>query len=99
MNKVISKTQNESLKKAAKMLDCIDVNWKLLSLIADNQGMNVTDIHVKMRMRQPDISIRLSKLREYGLVESVKIGRHVFYNITDRFCRVAEKLKNHAKTV
>jgi len=51
--------------------------------IAQHGSISVTDLYLTLRMEQPVCSQILRGLRKVGLVQTNKIGKNVFYSLTE----------------
>lgn len=72
-----------TLKKAAYELRAINNKFRqqLLKMLHENGGMNVTEIHKKMRIEQPVASQHLAILRSSGFVLANRDGKSIVYSI------------------
>ncbi|MHA1799877.1 MAG: MarR family winged helix-turn-helix transcriptional regulator [Candidatus Helarchaeota archaeon] len=62
----------------------------LISLIGEDDGLRVTDIHRIVQGNKSWISNILSKLENQGLVSRKKNGREVFYKLTEKGKKLSE---------
>ena len=82
--------------------ELINVSYKLLSLIYDNQvtlqgetycPLSQQELSDMMGMTRATINTHLPKLRELGLLED-DVGKSKKYILTDRAIQIVEKLEN-----
>ncbi len=72
---------------------------KMLSLINKNGNrMNVTDIHVRLRIEQSVASQHLAILRNQGLVETERVGKTIWYSVNDAAIERLVKACNEVKS-
>lgn len=68
---------------------------RLINLIKENTGINVTEIYVKMRIKQSLASQYLSMLRSVGLVYAQRDGKQKKYFLNQaRYDYIIEALKS-----
>src|SRR5687767_15509075 len=71
------------LKKAALILRAVNhkLRQQIMKLIHQSDKMTVTEIYVKLRLEQSVASQHLAILRKAGFVNTVQIGRFIFYSV------------------
>lgn len=85
----------QDIRTAHQLLLCLSRNWHIFTLIADNPGITVTEMFIRLRMDQGDVSCRLLTLRAYDLVSGERNGKNIHYHITDRAIDIATKINKH----
>ncbi len=72
---------------------------KLLLCLKDKEK-NVTQLVKSCGLSQPAVSQHLGKLKQWGLVESRKVGREVYYRLNNKdIISICKKLYHLAKTL
>ena len=57
----------------------------ILNLISERENsLTVSQIQVKLRMGQSEVSQQMAKLRKAGLVTTVRSGKQIFYSVDYR---------------
>lgn len=93
-----TKLNPENVQKVANMLRILEneKTFIILQLLADSNGMYVTDLVIKSKLVQPEISGILSKLRKYYIVSCTVEGKHRKYIINvKRFKHISMTIKNY----
>jgi len=74
-----------NVKKLTEIIRLLDneLNWKMLSLIAQKEA-NVTELIVATKKDQSAVSFYLGKLRKAGIVETRRDGKNVYYSINEK---------------
>ena len=71
---------------------------KLIMDIAEagNEGINVSNLSAKSNLSRPAISHHLKVLKDAGLINPLKIGTQIFYqlNLTENFKTIHELIKS-----
>ena len=68
-----------------------------MNLLADNGAMCVTDIYVRLRLDQSICSQHLAILRRAGMVEAVRQGKLIWYQLnTERVAAIKARCKELA---
>lgn len=87
------KIHRTAINQAYQMLLCWDRNRHVMDVVNEYPGINVTELFIKLRIDQADVSKRLMDLKEHGLVVGVRNGKTIHYTITDKALKVARKIK------
>ena len=88
---------HENTKEATLMLMCLKKNWVIFCSIAENPNITVTELFIKLRMSQSDVSQRLASLRSFELFDTEKTGKEVRYSISLKAIKVAKVINYHVK--
>jgi len=77
--------REDELRRVVKIFKTLSdpARIRILKLLAKRR-MCVCELTAALGIRQPVISYHLRLLKEAGLVESVKVGKWVFYEVSDR---------------
>lgn len=75
------------------MLMCMDANWDVFCLIADNKGILNVQIYEYFGIAQSDASRRVKELKSHGLIEVERDGHFSKYSVTEKSLRVAKAIK------
>lgn len=75
------------------MLMCMDANWDVFCLIADNNGITNVKIYEHFGIAQSDASRRVKELKSHGLLEVEMDGHFCKYSVTEKSLRVAKSIK------
>jgi len=82
------------MKEAVKILKALsdETRLKILEFLLDGEKC-VCQIFPHVKRTQSTVSIQLGKLEEWGIVESRREGKQIFYKIKDyRICDVFKAL-------
>lgn len=80
-----------AIKRVAMILRAINhkkINLPILKLLNEKKRMKVTDIYVKLRLKQSIASQHLAILRRADLVTAERDGREIYYSLNRK--RIAE---------
>ncbi|GAB1371378.1 hypothetical protein MASR1M45_14400 [Candidatus Kapaibacterium sp.] len=74
----------EQLEKMADILKCIahPIRLEIIEMLEGCRRLCVTDIVEKMHIEQSVVSHHLTKLKDKGILRSVREGKNVFYQIS-----------------
>jgi DNA-binding MarR family transcriptional regulator len=86
------------LVQAHQLLMCLENNWKIISMISENPGINVTKLFTTLKMEQSDVSKRLMDLKKHDLVSGERNGKIINYYITKTAIKVAEKINSYVSS-
>ncbi|WP_093321253.1 ArsR/SmtB family transcription factor [Thorsellia anophelis] len=71
-------------KEAAEVLRVLANDDRLLLLCFLSQGeANVGELEVALGIKQPTLSQQLGVMRKQGVVETRRVGKHIYYRIED----------------
>jgi len=56
-------------------------NCKAIIKLLENANMDVRSIEMKLKTSQSETSQKLAKLRNVGLVNTERLGKHIFYSL------------------
>lgn len=72
-----------SIKKAALILRSLNhkLRQQIISVIAKDKKLTVTEIYVKLRLEQSVASQHLAILRKTGIVSTEREGKFIYYTI------------------
>lgn len=85
------------LRKSALVLRALnhDLRQNIVKLLNDEGLMNVTDIYVRLRIEQSVASQHLAILRKAGIVETVRDGKFINYQLSKpRIQEIADFVEN-----
>lgn len=88
----------ENTKQAALVLRAInhELRRQILSLLANEGSLTVTEVYCKLKLEQPVASQHLAILRRAGFVETERRGKFIHYSVNHQRLmsvnRLAEKL-------
>jgi len=71
------------LRKAVLVLRAVNhkLRQRIIALLEEGEGMNVTDIFVKLRLEQSVASQHLAILRRAGIVYTERSGKFIHYHL------------------
>jgi len=71
------------IRKSKNMMQIISskVNQKILKAIYGNVDINVTKLHLQLKMSQSNCSARLRKLSSLGILKTRREHKKVYYSI------------------
>jgi DNA-binding transcriptional ArsR family regulator len=71
------------LRKAVLVLRAVNhkLRQRIISLLEEYDGMNVTDIFIKLRLEQSVASQHLAILRRAGIVYTQRNGKYIHYHL------------------
>lgn len=81
------------LRKAVLVLRAVNhkLRQRIISLLEEEDGMNVTDIFVKLRLEQSVASQHLAILRRAGIVYTERNGKFIHYHLNkDRLAQISQ---------
>jgi predicted transcriptional regulator len=64
---------------------------RIIDMILENPGINVTHIQKNLNMRQPDTSAHLIALNKYDILKKMRKGKSSIYSVD---LKVIEKIAN-----
>lgn len=80
------------LRKAVLVLRAVNhkLRQRIISLLEENNSMNVTDIFIKLRLEQSVASQHLAILRRAGIVYTERNGKFIHYHLNkDRLMQIS----------
>ncbi len=80
------------LRKAVLVLRAVNhkLRQRIISLLEENNSMNVTDIFIKLRLEQSVASQHLAILRRAGIVYTERSGKFIHYHLNkDRLMQIS----------
>ena len=95
---IVKVTKLEKINKVAVMLNFLnnDKTFSVLQVLCESDGLYVSDITIKSRLVQTEVSAILSKLKKYNLVSCTRYGKHKKYIINaDKFEHLCITIKNY----
>ena len=88
MQKTRRKLSSQELEKVANVLKAIahPIRLEVLKVLEQEEPLTVSDIRAKvdMEVEQSLLSHHLIKMKDKGIVCSVKKGKYIYYNLCDR---------------
>ena len=75
--------QLEKLEMGASMLGAMvhPMRIAIIELLTATRKLSVTEIYEKLNIQQPEASHHLKILKNKGILESKREGRHIFYSL------------------
>lgn len=80
------------LRKAVLVMRAVNhkLRQRIISLLEENNSMNVTDIFIKLRLEQSVASQHLAILRRAGIVYTERNGKFIHYHLNkDRLMQIS----------
>jgi DNA-binding transcriptional ArsR family regulator len=80
------------LRKAVLVLRAVNhkLRQRIIALLEEHDGMNVTDIFIKLRLEQSVASQHLAILRRSGIVYTQRSGKFIHYYLNkDRLIQIS----------
>ncbi len=69
-----------------------NVRKNIINLLVDNDEMNVTEIYIRLRLDQSVASQHIAILRKANMITSQRIGKFIYYSISDKFIDFQNKI-------
>jgi DNA-binding transcriptional ArsR family regulator len=57
------------------------VRMEIIKMLEENEKLNVTQIYEKLNMKQAEISDHLGRLRKFGILKKVRVGKMSIYSL------------------
>ena len=93
-----TKLNIDNISKVAAMLNFIDneKTFTVLQVLCESKGLYVSELTIRSRLVQTEVSAILGKLKSYGLVSCTTEGKQRKYIInSDKFEHLAITIKNY----
>ncbi|MBX3102134.1 MAG: helix-turn-helix transcriptional regulator [Bacteroidetes bacterium] len=78
---LLERTDTKLLDKYANVLKALahPIRMAIVDLLHQKEGMTVTQIYEKLRLEQAVASHHLGILRDKGVLEHYRVGKHTYY--------------------
>jgi DNA-binding transcriptional ArsR family regulator len=83
-----------TIKKAAMVLRALNhkLRQQMLTLIDKKHEITVTEIYIILRLEQSVASQHLAILRHAGFVNTLRVGKHIYYSVNYERIQQVEQL-------
>lgn len=87
------------LEKAANVLKCMahPVRISIIDLLEQRNRLSVTQLQEVLQIEQSLLSHHLISMRDKGIVETHREGKHIYYSLTDATLKTIINLINGGK--
>ncbi|WP_420150036.1 ArsR/SmtB family transcription factor [Spirosoma sp.] len=84
-SKPINITDDQAFDQAAELLKTLahPLRIRLILLLANKRSMNVSALQRRLKVDQTTLSYQLTRMRNRGLLESVRQGKEIHYSLAD----------------
>jgi predicted transcriptional regulator len=88
----------QKTKKAVQVLRAIDhsIRSKVLNYVSEKPGSTVTDLYIKFRCEQSEMSQYLGTLRHAGFLTTEREGKNIKYYVSDSAFKIIDAVKKFA---
>jgi len=86
MTATASKMDAQKLERIADILKCIahPVRLRVMELLQQQEPRTVSEIRTALGIEQSLLSHHLTKMKDKGILQAVRQGKHIHYQLTDR---------------
>ena len=93
----------QKVKQAAQITNSLDhpIRSKILNHVSNNPGINVTDLYIKFRCEQSEMSQDLAILRKAGLLISKRDPdnkKNIRYSVSDNSFKILNAINKFASS-
>lgn len=79
------RVEQKKLERAAYVLKCVahPIRISIIDLLEQRERLSVGQLQEALQVEQSLLSHHLTNMRDKGIVETQREGKHVFYSLTD----------------
>ncbi len=91
----------QKIKYTAKKLKIAThpIRVEIIESILENKEMNVTQIYQKLNLNQPETSLHLGLMRQFGILNKVRRGKMSIYTVNEDDLNYILKISNELSKI